>query len=95
MNDKGIYRIEEIDLEVQNKTTEWYTYRADDFESVRGETLCVRSFKRNDWSVKTVTRTVLTSTATHFHILADLDAYEGDKRVYCTSWDRTIPRDYI
>jgi hypothetical protein len=95
VNDKGVYRIEEIDLEVQNKTIEWYTYQADDFESVRGETLCVRRFKRKDWSVKTVTRTVLTSTANHFHILADLDAYEGDKRVYCQSWDKTIPRDYI
>ena len=95
INDKGIYRLEAIDLEVQNKTVETYTYQADDFSSVRGETLCIRSFKRKDWSVKTVTRTVLTSTPTHFHILADLDAYEGDKRVYCTSWDKAIPRDYI
>jgi putative CocE/NonD family hydrolase len=95
INDKGIYRLEAIDLEVQNKTVETYTYQADDFSSVRGETLCIRSFKRKDWSVKTVTRTVLTSTPTHFHILADLDAYEGDKRVYCTSWDKTIPRDFI
>jgi putative CocE/NonD family hydrolase len=95
INDKGIYRLEAIDLEVQNKTVETYTYQADDFSSVRGETLCIRSFKRQDWSVKTVTRTVLTSTPTHFHLLADLDAYEGDKRVYCKSWDEKIPRDFI
>ena len=31
----------------------------------------------------------------YFHLLADLDAYEGDKRVYCKSWDEIIPRDYI
>jgi predicted acyl esterase len=95
VNDKGIYRLNDIDLEVQNKTLEWYTYRADDFESVRGETQCTRGFRRGDWTVKTVTKTVLTSSATHFHILADLDAYEGDKRVYCQSWDRTIPRDFV
>ena len=95
INDKGTYRLEDINLEVQNKTIEWYSHRADDFQSVRGETLCTRGFKRKEWSVKTVTRTVLTSTATHFHLLADLDAYEGDKRVYCESWDETIPRDYI
>jgi predicted acyl esterase len=95
INDKGIYRLEAIDLEVQSKTVETYTYRADDFSSVRGETLCTRSFTRQDWSIKTVTRTVLTSSPTHFHLLADLDAYEGDKRVYCTSWDKTIPRDFI
>ena len=95
INDKGIYRLEAIDLEVQNKTIETYTYQADDFSSVRGETLCIRSFKRQNWFIKTVTRTVLTSSPTHFHILADLDAYEGDKRVYCHSWDKNIPRDYI
>ena len=95
INDKGIYRLEAIDLEVQNKTVETYTYRADDFSSVRGETLSIRGFKRKDWTVKTVTRTVLTSTPSHFHVFADLDAYEGDKRVYCKSWDEKIPRDYI
>ena len=95
VNDKGVYRLNDIDLEVQNKTMEWYTYRVDDFESVRGETQCTRGFHRGNWTVKTVTKIVLTSSATHFHILADLDAYEGDKRVYCQSWDRTIPRDFV
>lgn len=95
INDKGIYRLEDIGLEVQNKTVEWYTYRADDFESVRGETSSVRGFRRGNWSVKIETRTVLTSSTTHFHILADLNAYEGDRRVYCQSWKRQIPRDFV
>ena len=95
INDRGRYRLEAIDLEVQSKTVEKYTYRADDFSSVKGETISIRGFKRNDWLVKSITRTTLTSTATHFHLLADLDAYEGDKRVYCFSWDQKIPRDYV
>jgi len=61
----------------------------------QGETLSTRGFKRKDWAVKTITRTVLISSPTHFHLLADLDAYEGEKRVYCQSWDTTIPRDFI
>ncbi|WNM63795.1 CocE/NonD family hydrolase [Candidatus Nitrospira neomarina] len=95
VNDRGIVRLDDIDLEVQNNAVETYTYQADDFSSVRGETYWVRSFTRRDWSVKTITRTVLTSTPTHFHLRANLDAYEGDTRVYCTSWDQTIPRDYV
>ena len=95
INDNGIYRLADIDLEVQHNTVERYSYHADNFESVRGETKSIRGFKRGHWSVRTETRTVLTSSATHFHILADLDAYEGDKRVYCQSWDHTIPRDFI
>lgn len=95
VNDRGIVRLNDIDLEVQNNAVETYTYQADNFSSVRGETHWVRSFTRRDWSVKTITRTVLTSTPTHFHLRANLDAYEGDTRVYCTSWDQTIPRDYV
>jgi predicted acyl esterase len=95
VNDQGTYRLEDIDLEMQTRANEWYTSRGDDFESVRGETRWERSFRRRGWHVRTVTRTVLTSTAHNFHVQADLDAYEGDKRVYCRSWDTVIPRDNV
>ncbi len=95
INDQGIYRLEDIDMEVQNQVIEKYSYRADDFASVRGETQSIRGFKRNNWSVKTITKTVLTATSTHFCIFADLDAYEGDKRVHCQSWDQKILRDFV
>jgi hypothetical protein len=26
---------------------------------------------------------------------ADLDAFEGDRRVYCRTWHETIPRDLL
>ncbi len=35
------------------------------------------------------------STATHFRIHADLDAWEGDQRIFCRSYDRLIPRDCV
>jgi len=39
---------------------------------------------------------IVTQARIHqLHLLADLDAYEGDKRVHCQSWDQTIPRDFI
>lgn len=95
INDQGTYRLEDIGLEILSRAREWYTARADDFDSVRGETLWERRFRRGDWEVRTVTRTVLTSTARDFHLKADLDAFEGDKRVYCHSWDRVVPRDKV
>ncbi len=66
-----------------------------DVDSVRGETRWERTLRRGYWSVRTVTRTVLTSTAEEFHVDADLDAYEGDRRVYCRTWDITVPRDLL
>lgn len=95
VKDEGTYRLDEIDLELWRKTTEWYSYQRDDFSSVRGETLSVRGFRRDDWSVWTVTRMVMTCNATDFQVHADLDAYEGNRRVYCASWDRTIPRRWL
>ena len=55
----------------------------------------VRSFRRKDWSVKTITRTVLTSDEAYFFIRAELDAYEGDVRIFSKSWDEKILRDHV
>lgn len=91
----GVMHINEIDLDVKANSWERYSALGDDYQSVRGETYWERGFSRKDWSVETVTRTVLTSTPLNFHIHADLDAYEGGRRVYCRSWDREIPRDHV
>lgn len=95
IKDDGKYRIEDIDLEVRSKTLEWYSYQGDDFGSVRGETLWDMTFERRDWQIRTVTRTILTSSATHFRIQAELDAYENDSRVFSKSWDSRIPRNLV
>ncbi|WP_020676206.1 CocE/NonD family hydrolase [Geopsychrobacter electrodiphilus] len=90
--DEGVVCIKEIDLEMEKCVREWYSFQGDDFDSVRGEVLSERGVRRGDWYVKTVTRTVLQSDAENFYLRADLDAYEAGFRVYCQSWDRTIPR---
>jgi predicted acyl esterase len=95
INDGGVYRIEDLGLEIKSTGCEWYSSVADDFGSVRGETSWTRLFRRGDWQVETRTRTVLTSTVDHFHIYADLDAFEGDKRVFSRSWERIIKRDLV
>ncbi len=94
-NDAGTVQLDDLNLEMQRKALEWYSYRGDDFNSARGETLWERGFRRGDWEVRTVTRTVLTSTPTEFQIHAQLDAYEGERRVYARNWDVRIPRDLV
>ena len=95
INDEGVEYIPEIDLELGRKAQEWYTYQYDDFDSVRGETLWERSFKRSDWDVRTRTRTLLTCSPKEFYLQAELDAWEDGKRVYSNNWDCVIPRDYV
>ncbi|WP_303907671.1 CocE/NonD family hydrolase [Thiohalomonas denitrificans] len=95
VNDDGMVRFRKLGLEMQRKAVEWYSYQNDDFCSPRGETVWHWRFHRDDWDVRTVTRTTLTSDPSHFHIHAQLDAYEGKKRVYSDNWDLAIKRDLV
>ena len=95
INDAGTYRLEDIDLIVKRKTEEWYSYQGDDFHSPRGETRWQRQFKRGDWSVETITRTILRCDDSCFYLDAELDAFEGDKRVYSQNWNRRIKRNLV
>ena len=95
INDDGRYRIESIDLEVRSRVTETYSLVDDDPDSVRGETDCLREFRRGDWHTRTETRTVLTSDAEKFYIHATLDAWEGEERVFSRNWRREIGRELV
>ncbi|NUL43902.1 CocE/NonD family hydrolase [Cellulosimicrobium funkei] len=99
-NDQGAFRIEDTGSHIRRGTEEWYSFRWNDVNSVRGETKTVRRVERPDWGAEVTTSTVLTSTPTEFIIDAELDAYEldaqrGDPRVYSQSWHRRIPRDLV
>jgi putative CocE/NonD family hydrolase len=95
INDVGRYRIDGIDLEIASRTTERYFFAGDAYGSLRGWTEWFRTFKRGDWQVQTITRTLMTSDEAHFRVRATLDAFEGDTRIYTQSWDEQIPRDLV
>jgi putative CocE/NonD family hydrolase len=100
VNDQGAFRIDETGTEMRRVSNEWYSFRWNEVNSCRGETQTVRRLERDDWRVEVRTRTVLTSTPTEFVVSAQLDAYEldaqqGDPRVYSESWQREIPRDLV
>ncbi len=92
INNDAKIRLDEIDLEMQKDTNEIYSYCNNNYATLRGEVVTTRSLKRKDWHAISITRTVLTSTKTHFCIRATLDAYEGDARIFSKSWDEAIPR---
>ncbi len=95
IHDEGRYRIDDIDLEIAARVTERYGYSYGNYDSLSGWTEWQRSFKRGDWEVHTLTRTLLTSDPEAFRIRATLDAWEGDTRIYARTWDETIPRDLV
>ncbi len=96
---RGTFRLDGIDLLVHSRATETYSSIADDFDSARAEAVWERRLERGGWKIRTVTRTVLTSTPTTFELHANIDVYEqglvGEKRIFCKDWDESIPRDLV
>ncbi|MCG5514528.1 MULTISPECIES: CocE/NonD family hydrolase [unclassified Ectothiorhodospira] len=95
VNNDPRLRLDDIDLSFGRQVHERYSYSNERYDTLRGEVTHERHFGRGDWEVRTVTRTVLTSTRTRFVIRATLDAYEGDVRVFSKTWDETVPRDLV
>lgn len=94
-NDQGRFRLEDSGLEVKRERNECYSYTNYSYDTVRAEVSTFREFKRGVWHVKSINRTILTSDKNNFYLRADLDAYEGDIRIFSKSWDETIPRDMV
>lgn len=95
IDDRGLYHHAETGLLVGARAVERYSADPDDFGSVRGETEWRRSLARDDWRIRTETRTLLTSDADSFELQGDLDAFEGEDRVFCRTWRHTIARDFV
>jgi len=95
INDQGRFRIDETGTEIARSTREWYSFSEEDVHSAKGETYTYREIARDDWNVSVITRTVLTSDADSFQVHAQLDGYEGEKRVYSHNWEYDIPRDFV
>ncbi|MFW5862569.1 MAG: CocE/NonD family hydrolase [Spirochaetota bacterium] len=95
IKDDGIQLYSDINMEVENRSYEWYSSVNDDFSSIRGETWWARGFRRGDWHTRVTTRTVLTSDPEYFYIDAELDAFEGDTRVYSQNWNMKVERDFM
>lgn len=95
INDQGSFRLMDTDTEVTRSTREWYSFQKDDVNSAKGETYTRRCFKRDDWDVEVITKTVLTADESQFYIHAQLDAYEDQERIFSQNWSEAIPRDCV
>jgi putative CocE/NonD family hydrolase len=92
--DSGGVHIKAIDLAVDSCAVETYGVAQDDPISAEGKTVYRQSMARGGWSARTETRTSLRLTATEFVASAELDAYEGERRIFSTSERFAIPRDF-
>ena len=95
IKDEGRKRLDDIGTVLRTRAEEYYRVRDGDLGSVQGEAIWNAEMERDDWHIKTTTRTLLTSDEDNFYIEATLDAWEHEKRVFTRIWDETIPRRLV
>jgi putative CocE/NonD family hydrolase len=93
VKDGGRVRLHHNDIEMSSGTTERYVIRDDEPLSARAEYTCEYGVGRGDWQTRTKGRLTMTCSADTFFVTAELDAYEGEQRVYSRNWDLKVPRD--
>jgi putative CocE/NonD family hydrolase len=90
----GTYRIDDIDLTVSIRRTRRVSILPEDPNSARAEIHWQRAYSRGDWRTASESTTILTGDRENFRLVARLDAYEGESRIFCRSWDERIRRDF-
>jgi predicted acyl esterase len=94
-NDEGLYRLDAIDLEVGQSSVQRYVVQDDDPLSARIEIAWSVVRARGAWRIRTETRTVMTCSRDAFEIAATMEAFEGARRVFSRTWDKSVPRDLV
>ncbi|CUH41019.1 Cocaine esterase [Jannaschia seosinensis] len=73
---------------------ERYSIIPPDPTSAEGEVTWIHEMSRDDWSVRTETRTSLTCDSDFYHIVANLRAWEGETLEREHDWSVSIPRNH-
>ena len=94
-SDEGRLRFLDNGLETDHRSIETFKVRDGDPLSTSEHIQTVIEFQRGDWRVRVETDSLMTADASHFHLSNQLDAYEGDVRVFRKSWTTAIPRDNV
>jgi uncharacterized protein len=93
--DGGTVRFDDIDLTVTTHNRTRYTHRGDDPTSARVEAWDEVRLHRDGWEARIRTHTSLHADSDHFHTHARLEAFEGERRVFDRTSERSVPRDHV
>jgi uncharacterized protein len=95
IGDSGRQRIDAIALELEEVARKIYRIRSDDPLSADNVIHWTTRRARGDWQVRVESHTRMRASREQFLIDAELDAYEGERRVFSRSWHAEIPRDLV
>ncbi len=91
----GTVHLEGIGLTLDEQGYETHMIQAEDPASAKATAEHVLGLSRDDWSVRSRTRTELTAEDDFFRIQATMTVWEGDDIVAEETWDERITRDLV
>jgi putative CocE/NonD family hydrolase len=95
LRDEGRSTIEDIQVETGFHKVLRYRIHPGDPTSARMEADYELIHRHpQDWNTTIRTRSAIACTTTDYIVEADLEAFEGDRRIFSRSWTEKIPRDF-
>jgi len=92
IRDDGVSEIEDIGTETGLEKSTQYRIKPDDPTSARASVKHQFTCRGPDWDTRINTNTAVSCDREFFYVEADLQAFEGDKRVFARSWNRRVSR---
>lgn len=94
VEDGGVSRLEAIDMECADGTRFEYHITKGDPLSARAVWHWWSRRSRGDWDVGVRVRMEIRSSAETWYVTSNLEAFEGDQRVFSRLWNHDVPRDH-
>jgi putative CocE/NonD family hydrolase len=94
-DDSGTWRLDDIDLSIAIHRRRRFSIHPDDPSSAKVEMYWFRAYARGDWRVAAESDIVMTGDKETFHVVARLDGWEGEARVFSRNWAERIARDLV
>ena len=92
--DDGHGLLTEVGVETEFTKKLIYSVHPGDPTTARAEAHYDVAHRHNQgWDTRIVTRSALACTATDFVIEADIEAFDGGRRIFSRSWTEHVPRD--
>lgn len=95
VDDFGEYCILSHGLTTSEISSEIYRIKPDDPLSAHAEIHWTEALSRDGWRVRIETHTEMWANTENFFIRAQLEAFEGNQRVFVRDWDRQVARNLV
>ena len=94
-DDFGFRKDLDTGLAVGGTAQEIYRIHPDNPQSAYMETSWTQELMREGWHVRTATDLTMWSDSENFHMIARIEAYDGEELIFEKDWNETLPRGFL